>query len=68
MKCEKMSDDVNIDMSPLAEGRELKYFYSHYKTDLIPSPLAEGRELKFILVDEVVERFPSPLAEGRELK
>ena len=33
-------------MSPLAEGRELKYLNSCYPDKKKPSPLAEGRELK----------------------
>ena len=33
-------------MSPLAEGRELKYDFILHLCHLMQSPLAEGRELK----------------------
>ena len=33
-------------MSPLAEGRELKFFNAHQIPGVVESPLAEGRELK----------------------
>ena len=33
-------------MSPLAEGRELKYDKPYVSDETIQSPLAEGRELK----------------------
>ena len=33
--------------SPLAEGRELKYFLENAEDAIRESPLAEGRELKF---------------------
>ena len=33
-------------MSPLAEGRELKYIVEWGGADELESPLAEGRELK----------------------
>ena len=35
-------------MSPLAEGRELKYEDNRIPALLVMSPLAEGRELKFV--------------------
>ena len=38
-------------MSPLAEGRELKYFNrQRIRFENAPSPLAEGRELKCVLL------------------
>ena len=36
------------DLSPLAEGRELKFLRAAQRHDEHGSPLAEGRELKFI--------------------
>ena len=41
--------------SPLAEGRELKYFCRINGVYGLPSPLAEGRELKFVLSSPSVE-------------
>ena len=38
-------------MSPLAEGRELKFAYAEKGTTTVSSPLAEGRELKYADVD-----------------
>ena len=35
-------------MSPLAEGRELKYDPAWMEQFRLESPLAEGRELKFV--------------------
>ena len=35
--------------SPLAEGRELKFFSSFFVAVFGLSPLAEGRELKYLL-------------------
>ena len=37
-------------MSPLAEGRELKYYICVKRKENLKSPLAEGRELKYILL------------------
>ena len=55
-------------MSPLAEGRELKFALAGDGVGREGSPLAEGRELKLDVVDGFVNRVGSPLAEGRELK
>ena len=35
-------------VSPLAEGRELKYISEDAPKEAVTSPLAEGRELKFL--------------------
>ena len=55
------------DLSPLAEGRELKYPRRQPQANRHVSPLAEGRELKYFRHWKPVLRT-SPLAEGRELK
>ena len=55
-------------MSPLAEGRELKWLVGWSAGRLMVSPLAEGRELKLQVEQRFSKRKPSPLAEGRELK
>ena len=55
-------------MSPLAEGRELKYESDANNIVAIMSPLAEGRELKFHFNEPIPPLRASPLAEGRELK
>ena len=55
-------------MSPLAEGRELKYGSRKAIKKPDASPLAEGRELKFMETLENHIGIGSPLAEGRELK
>ena len=34
-------------MSPLAEGRELKFCIKTVYNEMVRSPLAEGRELKY---------------------
>ena len=54
--------------SPLAEGRELKFFVMAALAQALPSPLAEGRELKFRDDAHAGVHGASPLAEGRELK
>ena len=55
------------EMSPLAEGRELKF--RHRAVHAVNgSPLAEGRELKYTALRRCRSATPSPLAEGRELK
>ena len=63
-------DNVRIlcDLSPLAEGRELKCALSFVHGQLRQSPLAEGRELKWGTAARGGGGFRSPLAEGRELK
>ena len=55
-------------MSPLAEGRELKWKPCPAIARTFPSPLAEGRELKLGVVLHMRDLLESPLAEGRELK
>ena len=55
-------------MSPLAEGRELKYLDFDAECLRLQSPLAEGRELKWRRQRQKEQRQKSPLAEGRELK
>ena len=56
-------------MSPLAEGRELKYKWEEQERPTQgESPLAEGRELKYEPAAATRGGTPSPLAEGRELK
>ena len=44
-------------MSPLAEGRELKFFFEHHFCGYPQSPLAEGRELKFRLNSQNSQQF-----------
>ena len=55
-------------MSPLAEGRELKWLLPVPMSMYIASPLAEGRELKWNVARLGGQTNLSPLAEGRELK
>ena len=55
-------------MSPLAEGRELKWQDTIGGSIGRPSPLAEGRELKYFTTSYYRRVLLSPLAEGRELK
>ena len=56
-------------VSPLAEGRELKYERAADFISPRMSPLAEGRELKLCGVTLTGSTgLKSPLAEGRELK
>ena len=55
-------------LSPLAEGRELKYLCQPIVNHIYTSPLAEGRELKCLCIKTVYNELLSPLAEGRELK
>ena len=55
-------------LSPLAEGRELKFAGPHRYNFKVRSPLAEGRELKCLAAGVGADFRRSPLAEGRELK
>ena len=55
-------------LSPLAQGRELKYDLLEQLQPRLASPLAQGRELKYIPVRRYVQLPRSPLAQGRELK
>ena len=55
-------------LSPLAEGRELKYAQLYHLHLCSWSPLAEGRELKCSIAGTDGVYDMSPLAEGRELK
>ena len=51
-------------MSPLAEGRELKYPENHSTPSAAQSPLAEGRELKYMRFTAVLESAGRPSRRG----
>ena len=51
-------------LSPLAEGRELKFSALRLSTRMSLSPLAEGRELKFEETGYIVPRNRRPSRRG----
>ena len=61
----RAADDL---MSPLTEGRGLKYVHVVGVPVDIPSPLTEGRGLKSATIKPEAKSIASPLTEGRGLK
>ena len=68
MKFKTLQHSQHATLSPLAEGRELKFVLRALFYNLNKSPLAEGRELKLTVRRRASYCSGSPLAEGRELK
>ena len=55
-------------MSPLSQGRELKYGGEQRLLRRPGSPLSQGRELKYASPSYRTVKRVSPLSQGRELK